>query len=246
MIYETTGLYGQSKLRMIDPSTFEILQSVDVESKYFGEGSTFYTDADGNERIIEITWREQTGFIYDSKTLEQLETFEYTTTAPNNEGWGITYDDAKKEFIVSDGSSFLYFWDRDTLEEKRKVKVTRFNGNPQGQLNELEWIDGLVCCNIWHSDEIICVDPVTGKSVREYGEKAVPPDVEFAHVLFLANLLLSFSHHSIDMSKLWPRSERGGGENVLNGIALGKDHVLITGKLWDRMYKITFPDWALF
>eukprot|EP01082_Thalassiosira_pseudonana_P003016 g3450.t1 g3450 contig12:2098874-2101171(-) len=185
MIYETTGLYGQSKLRMIDPSTFEILQSVDVESKYFGEGSTFYTDADGNERIIEITWREQTGFIYDSKTLEQLETFQYTTTAPNNEGWGITYDDAKKEFI--------------------------------GQLNELEWIDGLVCCNIWHSDEIICVDPVTGKSVREY-----------------------------DMSKLWPRSERGGGENVLNGIALGKDHVLITGKRWDRMYKITFPDWELF
>lgn len=48
------------------------------------------------------------------------------------------------------------------------------------------------------------------------------------------------------MSKLWPRSERGGGENVLNGIALGKDHVLITGKLWDRMYKITFPDWELF
>ena len=195
MIYETTGLYGQSKLRMIDPSTFEILQSVDVESKYFGEGSTFYTDADGNERIIEITWREQPGFIYDSKTLEHLEIFQYTTTAPNNEGWGITYDDAKKEFIVSDGSSFLYFWDRDTLEEKRKVKVTRFNGNPQGQLNELEWIDGLVCCNIWHSDEIICVDPVTGKSVREYGEKAVPPDVEFAHVLVW--LTYSFRFHII-------------------------------------------------
>ena len=41
------------------------------------------------------------------------------------------------------------------------------------------------------------------------------------------------------MSSLRPSGERG----VLNGIALGKDHVLITGKKWDRMYRVTFPDW---
>ena len=50
-------------------------------------------------------------------------------------------------------------------------------------------------------------------------------------------------HAEIDMSSLWPANERGGGENVLNGIALGKDHVLLTGKRWDRMYKVQFPDW---
>jgi hypothetical protein len=75
-------------------------------------------------------------------------------------------------------------------------------------------MDGLVCCNIWHMDDVICVDPTTGKSVREY-----------------------------DMSQLWPSVERGSSENVLNGIALGQDHVLITGKRWDRMYKVTFSDW---
>ena len=118
---------------------------------------------------------------------------------------------------MSDGSHFLYFWDRDTLTQKRKVVVTRFDGREQNQLSELEFIDGLVCCNIWHSDHIICVSPVTGKSVREY-----------------------------DMSSLWPSNERGDSENVLNGIALGHDHILLTGKQWDRMYKIKFPDWEIF
>ena len=67
---------------------------------------------------------------------------------------------------------------------------------------------------IQYPSAVLCVDPKTGKSVREY-----------------------------DMSQLWPKSQRGSGENVLNGIALGKDYVLLTGKRWDRMYKVVFPDW---
>ena len=53
------------------------------------------------------------------------------------------------------------------------MEVTRLDGSYQDKLNELEYMDGLVCCNIWYSDEIICVDPATGKSVREYGEKCL-------------------------------------------------------------------------
>ena len=170
MIYETTGLYGNSKLHKINPESFEVEASVDIERKYFGEGSTFFTDSDGNARVIAITWKEQTGFIYDPNTLERLSTFMYTTTAPYHEGWGITYDESNRQFIVSDGSSYLYFWDRDSFQEKRKVEVTRMNGKAQNMLNELEFMDGLVCCNIWHSDDIICVDPATGKSAREYGK----------------------------------------------------------------------------
>ena len=152
--------------------TFDVELSIDVDNVYFGEGSTFYRDADGKGRIIHITWREQTGFIYDSTTLEKLAEFEYTTTASNgNEGWGITYDETSAEFIVSDGTQYLYFWDRDTLAEKRRVTVTRLHGGEQRLLNELECcMEGLVCCNIWYSDEIICVDPLTGRSAREYGK----------------------------------------------------------------------------
>jgi len=217
-IYETTGLYRSSKVRRINPGTFEVDKSIDIGDQYFGEGSTFFRDADGLGRLIEITWKEQTGFIYDSETLEKVSEFKYTTTPENgNQGWGITYDPTRKEFVVSDGSKFLYFWDRDTLEEKRKIAVIRFDGREQSDLNELEYIDGLVCCNIWHNDHIICVNPDTGKSVREY-----------------------------DMSSLWPVDQRGGRENVLNGIALGEDHILLTGKRWDRMYKVKFPDWSIF
>lgn len=213
-IYETTGLRGRSKLRKIDPTTFEVIQSVDIDDVYFGEGSTYYTDANGNGRLIYITWEEQTAFIYDPITLTKLQTLSYTTTPPWNEGWGITFDSDEGEFIVSDGTSTLFFMDRDTLQIKRSIVVTRFDGTEQDNLNELELMDGLICCNIWYSDEIICVDKSTGKSVREY-----------------------------DLSTLYPREERGYSSNVLNGIALGEDHVLITGKRWDRMYKVRFDDW---
>mmetsp|Transcript_21282 Transcript_21282/g.45158 ORF Transcript_21282/g.45158 Transcript_21282/m.45158 type:complete len:352 (-) Transcript_21282:61-1116(-) len=209
-LYETTGLNGKSKIRRINPTTFEVELSRDISSQYFGEGSTFYTDKDGNDRIIHITWKSQTGFIYDPTTLEQLSLFTYTTTTPKNQGWGITYDDNNQEFIVSDGSQYLYFWDRDTLAEKRRITVTRSDGTEQDELNELEMIDGLVCCNIWYSDEIICVNPQTGISEKE-----------------------------IDFSDLWSKEEReSAGADVLNGIANGGDHILLTGKLWDRMYKI--------
>ena len=171
IIYETSGLYHQSKVRRINPETFEVEKSVNLEGRFFGEGSAFYRDKDGNPRLIEITWREQTGYIWNAETLEKISEFKYTTTpSDGNQGWGITYDASKQEFIVSDGSVYLYFWDRDTLQEKRKVVVTRFNGKQQDELNELEFMDGLVCCNIWHDDHIICVDPVSGNSVREYGK----------------------------------------------------------------------------
>lgn len=211
IIFQTTGINGESKVQRINPITFDVDLSVDIDSQYFGEGSAFYRDAEGNGRLIHITWQTQTGFIYDANTLTKLNEFKYTTTPPQNEGWGITYNPSSEEFIVSDGSKFLYFWDRDTLIEKRKVSVTRLDGRDQDQMNELEYVDGLVCCNIWYDNHIICVDPMSGKSVREY-----------------------------DMSSLSPENLALG---VLNGIALGKDHVLLTGKNWDHMYKVVFPDW---
>jgi len=169
-IYETTGLYGQSKVRRINPDTFEVEKSIDTPRQFFGEGSTCFIGRDGKEYLIEITWREQRGFIYDVPSLELVHSFDYTTTPPENQGWGITYDHKKNELIVSDGSEYLYFWDVETFKEKRKVAVTRFDGRRQDQINELEFMDGLVCYNVWHDEEIICADPETGKSVREYGE----------------------------------------------------------------------------
>ena len=184
-VYETTGLYGQSKVRRINPVTFEVELSVDMDDRYFGEGSAYYKDANGNGRLIVLSWRERTGFIYGTRRLRKLRQFEYETTSPNHEGWGITYDESRREFIVSDGSMYLYFWDRDTLAVKRKVTVTRLNGSVQDNLNELAYVGGLICCNIWYSDTIICVNPTTGKSVREYGKMSTACSIAIRDAPFL-------------------------------------------------------------
>ena len=78
-IFETTGLHGRSKVRRINPRTFDVQLSVDLGRQYFGEGSAFYRDADGHDKLIQITWRQRTGFIYDAQTLQTQSQFQYTT-----------------------------------------------------------------------------------------------------------------------------------------------------------------------
>ena len=186
-LYEGTGLNGESELRQLEMTphgsksadvTGNILQSTKLDEKYFGEGIAHYHDADGNERIIQITWREQNGFIYDAKTFEKLKEFRYETKT--NEGWGITFDASKREFIVSDGSDYIFFWDRDTLQEKRRVQVTlrqllnngdgdkepQISKRPVQYINELEMVDGLVFANIWYQDVLVAIDPVDGQVVK--------------------------------------------------------------------------------
>lgn len=89
-LFESFGLYGKSGLCQLDPITGNSTKCVTMDSKYFAEGMQVYMDKDGKERLIQITWKEKIGFIYDAKTLEQLESFEFQTA--KNEGWGICLD----------------------------------------------------------------------------------------------------------------------------------------------------------
>ena len=162
----------------------------------------------GQEKLIQITWKEHKGFIYDANTLEQLKEFNFKTT--RQEGWGICLDEHSNEFIVSDGSEYLHFWDVDDLSEKRRVKVTRQEGEPAINLNELEFVNGKVLANVWYQDIILVIDPESGECTHEY-----------------------------DFSTLWPKHERKHAD-VLNGISIsGEDGVLfVTGKFWDRMFRV--------
>lgn len=126
-IYETTGRRGKSKVRRINPVTYEVETEQSIPSSLLGEGSAYYTDSSGEGKIIHITWTSQRGFIYSATNIETLKEFTYTTTAPGNDGWGISYDNQKNEFVMSDGTSSLFFWDGDTLAEKRRVEVSRLN-----------------------------------------------------------------------------------------------------------------------
>ncbi|MBW6467458.1 MAG: glutaminyl-peptide cyclotransferase [Brevefilum sp.] len=149
-LYESTGLYGQSSLRKVELETGTVLQQVDLSPEYFGEGLTLWEDT-----LVQITWREGTGFIYKLEDFSLSRQFTYPT-----EGWGLTHDG--EWLIMSDGSHFLYFLDPDGLHVVRQVEVT-YQGQPVERLNELEFIHDEVYANIWLTDDIVRIDPGSGE-----------------------------------------------------------------------------------
>ena len=148
-LYEGTGLHGESTLRQLDPLTGEVLRLVALDDRYFGEGVAVVDD-----RIIQLTWQEQTALVYGLSDLEQLGTFSYDT-----EGWGLCDDGTR--LVMSDGTSGLYFRDRSTFELLGTVTVTDA-GAPVEQLNELECVDGQVYANVRPTDNIVRIDPASG------------------------------------------------------------------------------------
>lgn len=151
VLYEGTGLYGQSSLREVDLETGTVRTLSTIPEQYFGEGITLFDD-----KIYQLTWQNQTGFIYDQNNFELLDTFTYPT-----EGWGLTHNG--EDLIMSDGTNNLYFLDPNTLEITDQVPVFDAQENPVVRLNELEYIDGSVYANIWQTNHIIQINPETGQ-----------------------------------------------------------------------------------
>jgi glutamine cyclotransferase len=149
-LYESTGLYDHSSLRRIELETGEILSLYSLPSQYFGEGITIV----GN-KIVQLTWRSEKGFVYEKETFDLLQVFTYP-----NEGWGITYDGS--QLIMSDGTSTLYFLDPDTFQETGEIDVLSNNSTVEN-LNELEYVHGRIYANIWHEEKIAVINPQTGK-----------------------------------------------------------------------------------
>jgi glutaminyl-peptide cyclotransferase len=164
VLYESTGVNGQSGVRKLDPKTGETLDSVPMATKYFGEGLTYV-----NGKLIQLTYKQRKGFIYNASDLHQPPTeFSYQTTT--GEGWGLTYDAANRQLIVSDGSPYLMFWDPNTFAEKKRLLVKRQNGQNATNINELEYWRGRVVANIWYEDTIVVINPETGIVEKEYGK----------------------------------------------------------------------------
>ncbi len=147
-MYESTGQYGSSTFRKVDMATGSPLRRLDFSDRYFVEGSVALGDS-----LYILTWTSRVAFIYDFNTLEYIATRSYP-----HQGWGITTDG--KQLIASDGSSRLYFMDKD-LNIVRTVNV-RLHGKPLNYLNELEYIDGRVWANVYTTNMIVLIDPDTG------------------------------------------------------------------------------------
>ena len=151
-LFEGTGLYGQSSLRRVNLETGVVLQQHNLDGQYFGEGVTLF-----NDKIMQLTWNEHTGFVYDKSSFALLDQFAYPT-----QGWGLTHDGV--HLIMSDGTSKLYFLDPITFEEVKQVSVHE-RGTPIINLNELEYVQGEIFANVWLTDRIARINPQTGQVV---------------------------------------------------------------------------------
>jgi glutamine cyclotransferase len=149
-LYEGTGWFGESSLRRVDLESGSVLQQISLPADVFGEGIAVVAD-----RILQLTWRSQLGYVYDRPSFGLLQTFGYST-----EGWGLTYDGSR--LIMSDGSATLRFLDPATQAELGWLEV-RAAGRPVRQLNELEYIGGLLYANVYQSDQVAVIDPGSGE-----------------------------------------------------------------------------------
>jgi len=147
-LYESTG--ESSSLRRVDLTSGNELKEVNLPAEYFGEGLTVI-----NDTLIQLTWQNHVGFIYDKATLSLLGNFSYSM-----EGWGLTYDGNR--LIMSDGTSNLYFLDATTFQRIGQVSV--HDGNTSvTNINELEYVNGDVYANIWMQQKIAIINPQTGQ-----------------------------------------------------------------------------------
>jgi glutamine cyclotransferase len=198
ILYEGTGLYGKSTLRETALATGTALKVHKLPEVFFGEGITVFGD-----KVFQLTWKSKTGFVYGKDSFKLLRTFSYGT-----EGWGITNDGSR--LIMSNGTANLIFMDPKTFEETGRIKVSDDSG-PLTGLNELEYIRGKIFANVWPTNRIVIISPLTGR-VEAW----------------------------MDMEVLMRISGGDNINKTLNGIAYDRenDRLFVTGKLWPMIFEI--------
>lgn len=149
-LFESTGQYGESTVRELDPVTGKILRKRPLAKTVFGEGLTVLD----NEMWV-LTWKENTAYVMEPDTFKLIRTHEY-----KGEGWGLATDG--KQLVMSDGSSELKFINPKDFSVTRTVEV-KDGQSPVRNLNELEWIDGQVFANVYMTDKIVRISPDDGK-----------------------------------------------------------------------------------
>jgi glutamine cyclotransferase len=196
--YESTGLAGHSTLRRVKFPSGQVTKSISLSPELFGEGLAMVGD-----ELIQLTWQSHRGFVYDRESFALMREFSYET-----EGWGLTYDGTN--LILSDGSDGLTYLDPRTFQPLRRLPVT-WDGNPQFNLNELEFIEGEIWANVWNTDFIVRIDPSSGRVTSCLDLKGI----------------------------LAPETPRDS-DDVLNGIAYDpvNKRIFVGGKRWPRLFEI--------
>jgi glutamine cyclotransferase len=193
-LYEGTGLNGHSTLRKVKLETGEVVQQISLSPEYFGEGITVI-----NQQIIELTWRTETGFVYDQNSFRRLRSFSYP-----GEGWGLANDGA--QIYMSDGTPQIRVWDPVTLQEKKRITV-RDGTAPVTYLNELEWVRGEIYANVWQTDRIVRISPTDGRVLGWVDLSGILPAADRTeHVDVLNGIAYDVLGDRLFVTgKLWPK-----------------------------------------
>jgi glutaminyl-peptide cyclotransferase len=200
LLYEGTGLYGQSTLAKRDLKTGKALKTIHLARGDFGEGIAIVPDTQqrwGGDRIVQLTWRNKKGYVYKKDTFTLLKEFTYRT-----EGWGITCDGSR--LIYSDGTATLRFLDPNTLAMTGRIEV-RDQGRPVRDLNELEYIEGSVFANVWTTNEIVVLDPKTGQVTGRLDLSALYPRPADSEDVLNGIAWIPETKHLLVTGKLWPK-----------------------------------------
>lgn len=194
-LYESTGLYGESSLRKVDPQTGEVLQQIALENTYFAEGLERVDDT-----LIQLTWKENTAFIYDLDTFEEVGTYAY-----DGEGWGLC---SNGDYLyMSDGTSYLTVRERDTFDLIFDGLVT-LQGRPMqpGLLNELECVGDTIYANLWQTDFIAGINASNGTVTHIIDASGLLTESERAEADVLNGIAYDPEADVFYITgKLWPR-----------------------------------------
>ena len=148
-LYESTGLYGQSSLRQVDPDSGEVLRIKMLNESYFGEGITIVNDS-----IYMLTWKQEIALIFDIESFDLVANLSYS-----GEGWGLCYDGT--HLVMSNGSSDLTIRNPSDFTIISTITVSD-GGSEVDLLNELECVGEVVYANVWGSDLIVAIDKSSG------------------------------------------------------------------------------------
>lgn len=154
VMYEATGLETKSSLRKVDLNTGEVLFSITIPNNVFGEGITIL-----NDKIVQITWQDHIGYVYDKESFQILSEFNY-----NTEGWGLTTDG--EYLYMSDGTHKIFVLDPINYSVVNTIEVYD-NKSKIYYLNELEFFNGFIYANVYTQDYIVAIDPATGKVMEK-------------------------------------------------------------------------------
>lgn len=129
---------------------------------------------------------------------------------PNVIGEGWGLTYDNKNLILSDGTKNIYFL--DVNDPSKIVRYISVAGNTEAydQLNELEYHKGFIYANVWQKPIILKINPANGEVVGKF-----------------------------DFTEIAKLNTKDESNDVLNGIAFKGDNMLVTGKLWSKIYEVS-------